>query len=168
MERDLPDRDDGVTTSAAAAIALNTLLLVIVGAAALAAPAGRKHQNMRGIFTMLASINIACFVAGALTSRTVKRTAIEEGTQRRGEAREQLRIRDELRFAREVQISMLPEAPPQLAWADVAGISLPATEVGGDYYDYFVVDGGLAIVFGCVAGHALASGINLSALLDVV
>ena len=42
--------------------------------------------------------------------------------------------------------------------------SLPATEVGGDYYDYFVVDGRLAIVCGDVAGHGLASGITLSAL----
>jgi len=48
---------------------------------------------------------------------------------------------------------MLPEAPPQLDWADVAGISLPATEVGGDYYDYYVVDGSLAVVCGDVAGH---------------
>ena len=113
---------------------------------------------------MLASVNVVCFAVGALISRSVKKTAIEEGVQRRTEAREQLRIRDELRFAREVQISMLPEAPPQLEWADVAGVSLPATEVGGDYYDYFVVDGRLAIVCGDVAGHGLASGITLSAL----
>ena len=51
-----------------------------------------------------------------------------------------------------------------MPWAEVAGISLPATEVGGDYYDYFVVDGRLAIVCGDVAGHGLASGITLSAL----
>ena len=53
-------------------------------------------------------------------------------------AREQIRMRDELRYARELQMSMLPERAPQLEWLDLAGISLPATEVGGDYYDYFV------------------------------
>jgi sigma-B regulation protein RsbU (phosphoserine phosphatase) len=140
------------------------MMLAIVTAAVLAAPAGRKPKNFRGIFTALATVNITCFVGGAITSRGVRKNAIEEGVQRRTEAREQLRIRDELRFAREVQISMLPEAPPQLPWADVAGVSLPATEVGGDYYDYFVVDGRLAIVCGDVAGHGLASGITLSAL----
>jgi serine phosphatase RsbU (regulator of sigma subunit) len=145
-------------------IVLNTMMLAIVTAAVLAAPAGKKPKNYRGIFTALATVNITCFVGGAITSRGVKKNAIEEGVQRRTEAREQLRIRDELRFAREVQISMLPEAPPQLPWADVAGVSLPATEVGGDYYDYFVVDGRLAIVCGDVAGHGLASGITLSAL----
>ena len=145
-------------------IALNTIMLAIIVAAVLLAPLARRKQNPVGICIMLASVNVVCFAIGALSSRNVKRTAIEEGTQRRTEAREQLRIREELRFAREVQISMLPEAPPRLAWADIAGISLPATEVGGDYYDYFVVDGRLASVCGDVAGHGLASGITLSAL----
>jgi len=145
-------------------IALNTLLLVIILAAVLLSPAPKRKQNTAGIVSMLVSVNLVCFAVGALTSRSMKKAAIEEGVQRRAEAREQLRIRDELRFAREVQISMLPEAPPQLEWADVAGISLPATEVGGDYYDYYVVDGRLAIVCGDVAGHGLASGITLSAL----
>jgi serine phosphatase RsbU (regulator of sigma subunit) len=145
-------------------VTLNAMMLAIVLGAVLLAPVGRKKQNRFAVFIGLASVNVVCFTIGALTSRSVKRTAIEEGTQRRAEAREQLRIRDELRFAREVQISMLPEAPPQLPWADVSGISLPATEVGGDYYDYFVVDGRLAIVCGDVAGHGLASGITLSAL----
>jgi len=145
-------------------IILNTVMLAIIVAAILTAPNGKKQKNMAGVFTMLATINIVCFVWGAITSRGIRNAAIEEGVQRRTEAREQMRIRDELRFAREVQVSMLPEAPPQLEWADVSGISLPATEVGGDYYDYFVVDGRLAIVCGDVAGHGLASGITLSAL----
>jgi len=145
-------------------ILLNAAMLAIVAVAFLTAPPSRNHTNRTGIGIALVSINVVCFAAGALFSRGVKKGAIEEGVQRRTEAREQLRIRDELRFAREVQISMLPEAPPQLDWADVAGVSLPATEVGGDYYDYFVVDGRLAIVCGDVAGHGLASGITLSAL----
>lgn len=145
-------------------IALNTMMLAIIVAAFLIVPSGRKQRNNGGILGTLIGINVACLGVGALTSRNLKKTAIEEGVQRRTEAREQLRIRDELRFAREVQISMLPEAPPQLAWTDVAGISLPATEVGGDYYDYFIVDGRLAVVCGDVAGHGLASGITLSAL----
>jgi serine phosphatase RsbU (regulator of sigma subunit) len=145
-------------------IVLNTMMLAIVVVAFFSAPTSRKQTNPTGIAITLVSVNLISFAVGALMSRGVKRSAIEEGTQRRSEAREQLRIRDELRFAREVQISMLPEAPPQLPWADVAGISLPATEVGGDYYDYFVVDGRLAIVCGDVAGHGLASGITLSAL----
>jgi hypothetical protein len=145
-------------------IILNALIVAILFVAALTAPISRQKQRYVPLYITLVGINAICFAGGAQTSRTLKRTAIEEGVQSRAEAREQLRMREELRFAREVQISMLPEAPPQLPWADVAGISLPATEVGGDYYDYFVVDGRLAIVCGDVAGHGLASGITLSAL----
>ena len=145
-------------------IALNVTMLAIVIAAVLLAPTPRKGKYPPAVYVSLVSVNVFCFAVGVLTSRSSKRAAIEEGQQRRDEAREQLRIRDELRFAREVQVSMLPEAPPKLEWADVAGVSLPATEVGGDYYDYFVVDGRLAIVCGDVAGHGLASGITLSAL----
>jgi len=142
---------------------LNAMMLAIAVAAVILAPKVKQH-NQTGILVALVSVNAVSFAAGALISRSVKKAAIEEGVQRRDEARERLRIRDELRFAREVQVSMLPEAPPELPWADVAGVSLPATEVGGDYYDYFVVDGRLAIVCGDVAGHGLASGITLSAL----
>jgi hypothetical protein len=145
-------------------MALNVMMLAIAIAAVILAPNYRKTQNRVGILVALTSVNLFSFAVGALISRSVKKTAIEEGVVRRSEAREQLRIRDELRFAREVQVSMLPEAPPELPWADVAGVSLPATEVGGDYYDYFVIDGRLAIVCGDVAGHGLASGITLSAL----
>jgi hypothetical protein len=145
-------------------IALNGAMLGIVATVALLAPTHHTLGATIGLCVGLGMSNVISFAVGALTSRSLKRTAIEDGTQRRTEAREQLRIRDELRFAREVQISMLPEAPPQLAWADIAGISLPATEVGGDYYDYYIVDGRLAVICGDVAGHGLASGITLSAL----
>ncbi|MGZ5475779.1 MAG: PP2C family protein-serine/threonine phosphatase [Thermoanaerobaculia bacterium] len=105
---------------------------------------------------------------GALNSRRVRRKTIEEWSERRTSAREQVRMRDELRYAREVQLSMLPEAPPALDWAEVAGTSIPATEVGGDYFDYIDADGRLAVVSGDVAGHGLASGITLSALRGAI
>ncbi len=145
-------------------IALNAMMLAIVLAALFVAPEGRMKRNTTGILVALSLVNAGSFAGGALGSRSARRTAIEEGVQRRAEVREQLRIRDELRFAREVQISMLPEGPPKLDWADITGISLPATEVGGDYYDYYIVDGRLAVICGDVAGHGLASGITLSAL----
>lgn len=109
-------------------------------------------------------MNALSFLFGALTSKRLRRQTIEEWTERRTSAREQLRMRDELQYAREVQISMLPDAPPSLDWVDLAGTSLPATEVGGDYYDYFVDDDRVAVVCGDVAGHGLGSGIVLASL----
>ena len=97
-------------------------------------------------------------------SRRMRKSVVGEWTMRRTSAREQIRMRDELRYARELQLSMLPECAPSVEWADICSISVPATEVGGDYYDYFVEDGHIALVCGDVAGHGMASGLVLSAL----
>jgi serine phosphatase RsbU (regulator of sigma subunit) len=77
--------------------------------------------------------------------------------------RERLRMREEIDYARKIQLSMLPQTGPQLDWMDLAAASLPATEVGGDYYEYFKLsDSRLALVIGDVSGHGLASGLLLS------
>jgi len=99
-----------------------------------------------------------------MASRRMRRAILNVWRERKIHASEVVRMRDELQYAREIQLSMLPEAPPALDWIDVAGVSIPATEVGGDYYDYFVVGDRLAIVSGDVAGHGLAAGIVLATL----
>lgn len=76
---------------------------------------------------------------------------------------EESRMRGELMDAREIQLSMLPRATPELAWLDASGFSVPASEVGGDYYEYFRLDADrLVLVIGDVAGHGVASGLVLS------
>ncbi len=77
--------------------------------------------------------------------------------------RERRRMEEELGDARKIQLSMLPRREPRIPWLDVAGISIPASEVGGDYYDYFTVsEARQAIVVGDVAGHGVASGLLLA------
>jgi serine phosphatase RsbU (regulator of sigma subunit) len=72
-------------------------------------------------------------------------------------------MKQELEYAREIQLSMLPRSAPKLDWLEVAALSLPATEVGGDYYDYFDLGAGrIAMVVGDVTGHGVASGLVLS------
>lgn len=79
--------------------------------------------------------------------------------------RERTRMREELASARQIQLSMLPRGDPTVAGLDLASVSLPATEVGGDYYEYFEHPGGhLDLAIGDVAGHGLASGLMLSGL----
>jgi hypothetical protein len=77
--------------------------------------------------------------------------------------RDRLRMKQELEYAREIQLSMLPREAPSVSWLDIAALSIPATEVGGDYYDYFVLDDQrLVVVVGDVTGHGVASGLVLS------
>ena len=97
-------------------------------------------------------------------SRRMRRQVVAEWTQRRAQARDQIRMRDELQYARELQLSMLPECAPALGWIDICATSIPATEVGGDYYDYFVGDDHVALVSGDVAGHGMSAGLVLAAV----
>ncbi len=76
---------------------------------------------------------------------------------------ERERQRVELETARRIQSSILPELPPRLAGVDIAHAYLPASEVGGDFYDVLALeDGRLALAVGDVAGHGVSSGLIMS------
>lgn len=78
---------------------------------------------------------------------------------------DRLRMQRELETARQIQLSMLPREGPALEWIEWATLSLPATEVGGDYYGHHVDGrGGLVVTVADVAGYGLASGLLLSGL----
>jgi len=70
----------------------------------------------------------------------------------------------ELEDARRLQLSMLPKAIPVLPDAEIAVLMKPATEVGGDYYDFAVADDGtLTLAIGDATGHGLRSGTMVTA-----
>jgi hypothetical protein len=126
------------------------------------APMPRGHPTP--VYVGIVVLNVLTCGTELYMSRRLRSKVIGEWTHRRTSAREQIRMRDELRYARELQMSMLPDCAPYLDWADICSISVPATEVGGDYYDYFVENDSVALVCGDVAGHGMASGLVLSAL----
>lgn len=73
------------------------------------------------------------------------------------------RQRVELETARKIQSSILPELPPELSGVQIAHAYLPASEVGGDFYDVLALeDGRLAVAVGDVAGHGVSSGLVMS------
>jgi len=53
------------------------------------------------------------------------------------QAAEKRRLEEELRIAREIQMSLLPSGPLDMPGVSMAALCVPAREVGGDYYDYF-------------------------------
>ncbi len=70
---------------------------------------------------------------------------------------------EEMKQARAIQISLLPKAPPTHPLFDITGHLETATEVGGDYYDFFSqVDGSLYIVTGDATGHGISAGMMVS------
>lgn len=116
----------------------------------------------------LASVSIAavvCLVISALITQLEKKRFLGTWRTEHARSRERLRMREEIEYARKIQLSMLPQLPPDIGWVELAAASLPATEVGGDYYDYFRLSGSqLALVIGDVSGHGLASGLLLSGI----
>jgi serine phosphatase RsbU (regulator of sigma subunit) len=70
----------------------------------------------------------------------------------------------ELEEARQLQISMLPKKLPQIPNLEIAVYMKPATEVGGDYYDFHVgADGTLTVAVGDATGHGLKAGTVVTA-----
>jgi len=138
--------------------------ILLGGALVMAVNTTFRGNSAIPVFASLIIINLLTLGVELVASWRMRRQVAEDWRTRRTQAREQIRMRDELRYARELQMSMLPECAPALDWADVCSVSIPATEVGGDYYDYFVDGERLALVCGDVAGHGMASGLVLSAL----
>jgi len=53
------------------------------------------------------------------------------------QAAEKRRLEEELRIAREIQMSLLPSGSLDMPGLRMTALCVPAREVGGDYYDYF-------------------------------
>jgi len=82
----------------------------------------------------------------------------------RAEVKYRARLETEVKIAQDIQRSLLPSAMLQTPRCSVAGVSIPASEVGGDYYDFVQLDDGrMAIAIADVAGHGIGAGL-LSAM----
>ena len=69
----------------------------------------------------------------------------------------------ELEQARKLQLSMLPKEIPSLPNLDIAVYMKTATEVGGDYYDFYKSDNNeLTAVIGDATGHGMDAGMMVS------
>ncbi len=76
---------------------------------------------------------------------------------------EQERLRKELELSRLIQTEMLPRGSLRLAAAEITGVSIPAREVGGDFFNYFVLpDGRLALLVGDVSGKGVSAALLMA------
>lgn len=98
--------------------------------------------------------------------------AIENARLYQAVSRQEKQLERDIAMAREVQLRLLPTAPPQHAHAEMAARFLPARTIGGDLYDFVeYTEQETAIVLGDVSGKAapaalfaaLVSGIMRSA-----
>ena len=83
--------------------------------------------------------------------------------RQRSQVVEQERIRRELEVCRQIQVEMLPKQPLRVGLSEVKGVSIPAREVGGDFFNYFALaDGGLALLVGDVSGKGVGAALLMA------
>jgi len=56
------------------------------------------------------------------------------------EERKLLALEEDLKIARHIQQSLLPKENPTIEGIEIFGLSIPAKQVGGDYYDFIQID----------------------------
>ena len=68
----------------------------------------------------------------------------------------------ELADANQMQMSLLPKAAPEIKGLQIAGSSIAAKEVGGDFFDYLVPEDNqqITIAVGDVSGKGLRGAMN--------
>lgn len=90
------------------------------------------------------------------------REARERAAHRESETALQA-AQEQMRIARDIQQRLFPSAPPALSGFDLAGVSLPADETGGDYFDFIAMpDGMIGLVVGDVTGHGIGPALLMA------
>lgn len=74
-----------------------------------------------------------------------------------------VRMKAELKTAHDAQMSIMPQADPEVEGIDISGICIPANEVGGDFFDYFWLNHNeykFGILIGDVSGKAMKAAMT--------
>jgi phosphoserine phosphatase RsbU/P len=91
-----------------------------------------------------------------------------ENFQLLNEALDNERYKEELKIAKRVQSSLLPEKIRENEFFEIAAFSEAADEVGGDYYDFYQFDRDhFAIIIGDVSGKGTSAAFNMSQMKGV-
>ena len=82
---------------------------------------------------------------------------------------ENVKVTRDMEIAKQIQLSLLPPSPPDLNGALIACRCIPATHVGGDYYDFFRrgIDD-IDIVIADVSGHSVGAALIMAETRSVL
>ena len=85
------------------------------------------------------------------------------------QAAEKKRLEEELRIAREIQMSLLPQGPLVMPGLSLTALCVPAREVGGDYYDFFPMPNNrLGVLIADVSGKGTSAAFYMAELKGLV
>ena len=74
-----------------------------------------------------------------------------------------LSLKEEMKLARNIQLNLLPSKLPEIKGYEIFAVSLPAKDVGGDYYDFLeLTDTKFAFCLGDITGKGLPAAMLMS------
>jgi len=77
----------------------------------------------------------------------------------------QERLRKELEIGRRIQMELLPQAPLRASFAEIGGLSVPAREVGGDFFNYFPLgEAKVAVLLGDISGKGVPAALLMASV----
>ena len=116
----------------------------------------------RGDFTHKIAIRSRDQLGELAESFNSMTASIEDLLQQKAEKE---RLEQELRIARSIQMSLLPQAPLVIPGVSLTGHCEPAREVGGDYYDFLPLDDSrIGILIADVAGKGTSAALYMAEL----
>ncbi len=122
---------------------------------------GTEHVR-RGDFTHRISVHSHDQLGDLADSFNSMTASVEDLLQEKAEKE---RLEQELRIARQIQMSLLPQGPLKLKGLSVTAHCEPAREVGGDYYDYLPLgDSRVGIIIADVAGKGTSAALYMAEL----
>ena len=113
---------------------------------------------------------VICFLSFYLYRRQLSARRLKHAYHQLAVAYDQLeetttakeRIESELRIARDIQMSMVPQAFPERSDLDLYGLMSPAKEVGGDLYSFEIIDNQLYFCLGDVSGKGVPASLFMA------
>lgn len=129
----------------------------LIGVVNIARKSGTDHQS-------LTEDDIKTLV----TITTLSGTAIQNAILFQDTISRQ-KLDQELKVATQIQSKLLPETLPEIKNILFGALSVPAREIGGDYYDFFTLDdGNLGIVVADIVGKGIPAGLFMAMLKSIL
>jgi predicted ester cyclase len=117
------------------------------------APTGREATNIAIVIHRISGDKIAEEWGVGTSISEVREGLVARWQHLEQERIERERVEHELRVARRIQHASLPEEVPTLEGWQIAPYYQPAREVGGDFYDFYLLsDGRVGLVVGDATG----------------
>jgi sigma-B regulation protein RsbU (phosphoserine phosphatase) len=146
-------------------------------------PIAREGESSAGVLSVFSRSIIGLFtqpfidLLTSLSGQLAQAIKIDSEIKAREQERRQneeillenVRVTREMEIAKQIQLSLLPPSPPDLSGALLACSCIPATHVGGDYYDFFrhgndTID----IVIADVSGHSVGAALIMAETRSVL